>query len=195
MEPGALRALCRKLAPARQRLVMPNIVGRAPQRQNDSAAGLLFAQAQLLETSTAPYDEKDAAEHCNSACAIVAMGGVRRTLGNIGLHRPTVPRSEAATFKQAQATYVRLISELEKFFSEMALPRLLLDRMMNIGPEGIDQLYYPRVDIRQIVPDFYAPFQEWLHPRCASAEKYYSCMSNERHREIRRRAGLPSDKP
>lgn len=147
----------------------------------------------LLETTTDSFDEKNPAESaCNSACAIVAFGGVHRQLGNIGLHRPFSQSATDVTFEQAQSNYESLIRELEKFFTEMALPRSLLDRMLTVGPEGIDRIYYPKEDIRKVVPDFYAPFQEWLHPRCKEADKYYVCMLRERQKEIFRRAGLPA---
>jgi hypothetical protein len=144
----------------------------------------------LLETTTDSFDEKSPSnDECNSACAIIAFGGVSRRLGNIGLHRPSSLRKTEITFEQAKSDYETLIRELESFFTEMAPPRSLLDRMLTVGPEGIDRIYYPKEDIRRVVPDYYAPFQEWLHSSCKDADKYYVCMSEERHKEILRRAG------
>jgi hypothetical protein len=145
----------------------------------------------LLETKTATYDVKKPSEGaCDSACAIVAFGGVSRQLGNIGLHRPYSQSASQVSFEEAKRSHEVVIGELERFFTEMALPHALLDRMLTVGPEGVDRIYYPKEDVRRIVPDFYAPFQEWLHPRCKDAEKYYLCMYNERKKEILKRADL-----
>jgi hypothetical protein len=143
----------------------------------------------LLETTTELYDPKHPSESaCDGACAIVALGGVSRRLGNIGLHRPYSQGATDISFEQVVGDYEIVIKELESFFTEMSLPRSLLDRMLTVGPEAIDRISSPREAIRKIIPDFYAPFQEWLHPRCKKAEKYYDCMLRERQKEIFQRA-------
>ena len=145
----------------------------------------------LISTQTFSTDEKVGwKDACDSACVIVALGGVSRELSYLGLHRPTLQRGADSTFETAKSDYGKITRELESFFKEMGLPSSLLDRMLITGPEGVDRIY-PSGEIRKVVPDFDAAFQQWLHPRCKNSEKYYVCILQERHKEIFRRAEQP----
>lgn len=147
-------------------------------------------RSSLMATWTFRAEEKSNwKDACDSACTIAALGGVRRSLGYIGLRRPVTRRAPDSSFDSAKQDFATITAELEEFFREFGLPRAMLDRMLVTGPESLDRI--GSAEVRRYVPTFDAAFQEWVHGRCRTNPQYAVCLNDERQKEIFRRAKLP----
>jgi hypothetical protein len=79
-------------------------------------------------------------DNCASACILMFLGGVNRTLhGRIGLHRPYSTKIADSTLEATQA-FREINKRIREYLTEMNIPEHLLEVMNSVPPSKINWL-------------------------------------------------------
>jgi hypothetical protein len=108
-------------------------------------------------------------DRCLSSCVFILMAGVMRAYSVdaiVGVHRPFLFMADQDL--DIEQTYRSTRSELEVYFDEMRVPRLLLDLMYSVPPEEMRVLSRAETEL-------FLPFQDPVYEEqavTASAHSY-----------------------
>jgi hypothetical protein len=116
---------------------------------------------------------------------LIWAAGIRRNGNVIGLHRPTIDSKEfgALSPNDASSVYASLISDVERYLSQMEVPRIYVDLMMATDSEHIRWLNGDERESMRNVPSI----EEWLNSACGndSEANHTSECKNNRLRKAR----------
>jgi hypothetical protein len=126
--------------------------------------------------------------YCSSACFLLYVGGIRRELSYLGIHRVYL---DAGTYKDmpldaATAVYARIKKPLADYLDQMGVPRRYAEIMLLTSSKELHNPTY-----RDIMTDFYGwipELEEWILAKCDT-------VSDRQLLEEKKRAAAASTLP
>jgi hypothetical protein len=105
--------------------------------------------------------------HCASACFLIWAAGYKRSGYALGIHQPT---STSTTFSnmppdRASVLYRQLISDIDRYLTEMEMPRRFIEMIINTPSNDIRWLSLSEASALSDVPSF----EEWLGASCGKS--------------------------
>lgn len=97
---------------------------------------------------------------CNSACAIIYFGAVKRQLkGTLGLHRPYLSRMSGFLVAPTQSEIKDLYDDVAEYSDLMNISPSVVERMLSTPPE--EMLIFDEETISDVVPGTDPAHREW----------------------------------
>ncbi len=107
--------------------------------------------------------------HCASACFLIWSAGVERSGTSLGLHRPTIASTAFANLppNRASVLYRQLLLDIDKYLTEMEVPRRFIDVMMDTTSTEIRWLSYDEaVSVEEV-----RSIAQWIAATCGAMTK------------------------
>ena len=106
--------------------------------------------------------------HCASACFLIWSGGVIRTGNSLGLHRPTPASAGFGNLPpdRASVLYGQILLDIQKYLTEMEVPRRFVEIMMDTTSSEIRWLKLQEAEVEEV-----PSIAEWVGVTCGKWTK------------------------